>query len=345
MILLVTPGDPSGIGPEITLSALSKARLSKNTRVVCVGAAEPLERLGAKLRQISSLEEAASGVFSRHEILVIPSPRRHRTLRPGPALEGFQAGWAIQAATQWVLAGKADAIVTGPINKLRLQRGGFPFPGHTEMLASICSQQGKPLPVTMMLANERLRVSLATTHVSIRKLPTALSRKAVQQATAHTVAALRNWWGVLKPRIAVCGLNPHAGEDGLFGNEEARVISPALKALRRRFKSRAEIIGPLPADTLFANHIGAEPGKSFDAVVCMYHDQGLIPVKLIDFYNTVNVSLGLPILRTSVDHGVAYDLVGTGRARPDSMIAALELAQSLVKKRTASKRKTKDARA
>jgi 4-hydroxythreonine-4-phosphate dehydrogenase len=255
------------------------------------------------------------------------------------ALEGFQAGWSIERATRLVLAGAAGALVTGPINKAKLNAGGYAFPGHTEMLAALCAEPAKKrLPVTMMLANDQLRVSLVTTHVALSRVSAVLRVPEIIRATTHTIESLRADHGIRRPRVAVCGLNPHAGEGGLFGNEESRVILPAIRRLRHQFAGQAEILGPLPSDTLFATHLLARGRRRFDAIVCMYHDQGLIPVKLVDFYGTVNLSLGLPIIRTSVDHGVAYDLVGTGRARPDSMVAALRMAESMARRRRREKK-------
>lgn len=334
MLLLLTPGDPAGIGPEITLLALK--RTPSKTQIVCVGAPEPFLALGAKLKLLSpstSLRRLPKKAGS--EIYFIPAPKS-----PGIspqdriAQEGYQVGWSIERAVKLLLAGSADGLVTGPINKSRLQRGGFSFPGHTEMLAALCSGRGRaPLPVTMMLANSSLRIALVTTHLAISSVSAAIDAAGIERAVKQTIDFLRFSAGIKKPRVAVCGLNPHAGEGGLFGDEEQRVIEPALQSLRRKLRGSAELLGPLPSDTLFAAHLNAPSSGRYDAIICMYHDQGLTPVKLLDFYRTVNISLGLPILRTSVDHGVAYDLVGTGRARPDSMISAIQLASQLARTR------------
>jgi 4-hydroxythreonine-4-phosphate dehydrogenase len=237
------------------------------------------------------------------------------------SLAGFQSGWSLETAARMALAGEACALVTGPISKERLQRGGYPYFGHTDFLADLCKgRSSKPIPNTMMLANDRLRVSLVTTHLALGRVPAALTRAGIRRATLQTYEALRAYWRIRRPRIAICALNPHAGENGLMGREEIELVTPEAAFLRRKLAGRAQILGPLPADTLFTQ-LGA-----YDAVVAMYHDQGLIPVKLLDFPRTVNVTLGLPIVRTSVDHGVAFDLVGKGTADPTSLESALDLA-------------------
>ncbi len=334
MVLLLTPGDPAGIGPEITLRALKKS--PKSARLICIGAPEPFIALGARLKVLepsASLRKLPKKTAS--EIYFIPAPQSAQLPASDRlAQEGYQAGWSIQCAVGLIRAGLADALVTGPINKSKLRRGGFPFPGHTEMLAALCApRKAKPLPVTMMLANSSLRVSLVTTHIAHSSVSRSLRPEGIERAILQTADFLRFSAGIKKPKVAVCALNPHAGEGGLFGTEEQEVILPAIRSLQRKLQGDVELLGPLPSDTLFAQHYNSPRLKRFDAVVCMYHDQGLIPVKLVDFYETVNISLGLPILRTSVDHGVAYDLVGKGTARPDSMISAIQLALKLARTR------------
>jgi 4-hydroxythreonine-4-phosphate dehydrogenase len=246
-------------------------------------------------------------------------------------LAGFQAGWSIQTATDLAQKKLVSALVTGPIHKERMTAGGFSFPGHTEFLAKLCSKRGAPARVTMMLANDLLRVSLVTTHLAVGRAPKKITAQAIRLATLNTYQSLRDWWGIRKPKIAIAALNPHAGEGGLFGHEEKTIIAPAVRTLARSLRGKAELIGPLPADTLFAKHILAPQSRRYDAVICMYHDQGLIPVKLLDFPHTVNITLGLPIIRTSVDHGVGFDIAGKGVADPTSMDAALHLAARLVR--------------
>ncbi|MGK5088459.1 4-hydroxythreonine-4-phosphate dehydrogenase PdxA [Bdellovibrionota bacterium FG-2] len=322
LTLVITPGDPSGIGPELVACIFeNRRRLPRGVRLFCVGAIEPFLKLGAKIFPISSAADLNSPLFlgqrSASVIPIIPTPLPARGLHA----EGFQAGWSIERATRLVLDGSADALVTGPIHKARFQAGGFAFPGHTEFLESLCHARG----VTMMLANDQLRVSLVTTHLALNQVSRTLTKKLIQDTILRTANFLSRELRILKPKIAVAALNPHAGEGGVFGDEEQRLIIPALSGLKGR--TPASLTGPLPADTLFA--LNAASKNRFDAVICMYHDQGLIPVKLLDFKNTVNITLGLPIIRTSVDHGVGFDIVGRGSADPSSLLAAIKLAVAL----------------
>ncbi len=258
-------------------------------------------------------------------VWLLPAPTRSKRFLPG-----FQSGWAIEKAARLILAGRAEALVTGPISKERLQRGGYKYVGHTDFLADLCQVDEK---FTMMLANDLLRISLVTTHLALKDVPKALTRERLRRAVVQTAEHLRDWWGIAKPRIAVAALNPHAGEAGILGKEEIRVIEPELRALRAAARGRYVIDGPLPSDTLFAMQLLAPKPERYDAVVCMYHDQGLIPVKLLDFKGTVNVTLGLPLVRTSVDHGVAFDIAGKGLADPTSFVAAVDLAIRIRKRK------------
>ena len=349
-ILAVTPGDPEGIGPEIVWKAIRKDIARKlGVRILCVGARKPFERLKAPIDAMDACDfsDPRKGTSnSRVWLYAAPDQPEKR----GAHLGGYQSGWAIREATHMVKEGIAAAIVTGPISKDHLQQGGFPYPGHTEFLAALCATPETTAPkVTMMLANEQLRISLVTTHIALRDVPKAVTAEQIRRAVTHTVDSLHDWWGIRNPHIAVAALNPHAGEAGLFGNEEQKTIEPALDKLRAEFGSTCKITGPLPADTLFANHIlavqertrakrGPSSGRvAYDAVICMYHDQGLIPVKLLDFQKTVNVTLGLPIVRTSVDHGVAFDIAGAGIADPSSLESALRLAAEIVLKKRRKK--------
>ena len=330
MLLAVTPGDPDGIGPEVVAKTLLLQRklFPRDLNILGIGAAGPFRKLGVPLVELSDFNSLSHLPRTRPgELLFISAPEGpQRPNGGGPkksfSLQGFQSGWAIERATRLALSGKVDAIVTGPISKSRLQAGGYFFPGHTEMLASLCRKK----KVTMMLANEHLRVALVTTHVSLNRLSKEIRSSEISRAIEHTIRALREWWGIGRPRLAVCALNPHAGEGGAFGNEEIRVISPTLRRLQKRYAGAATIDGPLPADTLFAKNALSSQKDRYDAIISMYHDQGLIPVKLLDFAGTVNVTLGLPIVRTSVDHGVAFDIAGTGKADPTSFQSALRLA-------------------
>ncbi len=329
-IFAVTPGDPDGIGAEIVWKAIQTQKYSDSgIALLCIGARAPFDRLGAQIIELSPMDlklgKLTPPKTSTPTVWLLAAPTR--APKKTQFLPGFQSGWSIEQATHLVLKGLCAAIVTGPISKERLQKGGYPFPGHTEMLAHLCRRGKKAAPpVTMMLANDQLRVTLVTVHTPLKKVPGELTRTELRRCVSQTADHLRRWWGIARPRIAVTGLNPHAGEGGVLGREEIQIIEPELKALRRKWKDTVTLIGPLPADTLFAKHILAPASDRYDAVVCMYHDQGLIPVKLLDFPRTVNVTLGLPIVRTSVDHGVGFDIAGQGKADPSSFQAAVALA-------------------
>lgn len=230
---------------------------------------------------------------------------------------GRVAGQAIEQAARLALAHQVDAIVTGPVHKQALHRAGYRYPGVTEFLAHLAGDA----PVAMMLATGTLRVVLVTTHLALRDVPAALTAERVVEAGRITTDALRCWWGIAEPRLAVCALNPHAGEGGLFGDEDDRVLRPAARTLGAA--------GPLPADTVFVKALRGE----FDAVLAPYHDVGMTAVKVAGFGKGVNVTLGLPFIRTAPDHGTAFDIVGTGKADPSSMRAALELAAQLAGRR------------
>jgi len=230
---------------------------------------------------------------------------------------GRVSGAAIEEAARLALAGEVDAIVTGPVHKHALHAAGYRYPGVTEFLAHLASD----VPVAMMLATDKLRVVLVTTHLPLRDVAATLTADRIVQAGRITADALRRWWGIAAPRLAVCALNPHAGEGGLFGDEDDRVLRPAAATLGAA--------GPLPADTVFVKALRGE----FDAVLAPYHDVGMTAVKVAGFGRGVNVTLGLPFIRTAPDHGTALDIVGTGKADAGSMRAALELAVRLASRR------------
>jgi 4-hydroxythreonine-4-phosphate dehydrogenase len=323
-VIVLTPGDPEGIGPEITWKILQeRSKNQSKVAILCVGAKEPFLRLKAPLVEWDPAQKLSSPSSKEPFVWIYSAPEKAPS---GKFLPGFQSGWAIEKATDLVLTKKAAALVTGPISKDRLQKGGYLYPGHTEFLAQLC---GVP-EVTMMLANSTLRVTLVTTHVGIKEVSSHLSREKIRRAVEQTVVALQRDWKITHPKIAVCALNPHAGESGLFGREEIEIIEPELQSLRLESAGQYTVEGPFPADTFFALHLLTSAPQRHDAVVCMYHDQGLIPVKLLDFHNTVNVTLGLPMIRTSVDHGVGFDIVGKGIANPASLRAAIELATSFI---------------
>jgi 4-hydroxythreonine-4-phosphate dehydrogenase len=325
-ILGITMGDPAGVGPEIIVKALSLARPWEICRPVVVGDPGIMERaravLGAAapIRAVSQLPQ--EGCWPR-EIRVLPST--------GESLAGISWGELdprcgraqvdfIRRAVALAMEGKIHAVVTAPIHKKGLRWAHVPHPGHTEMLAEWTGAA----EFAMMLAGEHLRVVPVTLHQALREAISSLTSEAIHTVIRLTHRALRDWFGFSTPRVAVAGLNPHAGDEGLFGSEEQEIIRPAVKACQAEGLG-AE--GPLPPDAVFRM---AMDGR-FDAVVAMYHDQGLIPLKLLDRDNAVNLTLGLPIIRTSVDHGTAYDIAGTGKASQGSLMAAMEMAARLAR--------------
>ena len=314
-------GDPSGIGPEIVAAALADPAVSRIARPLVLGDRAALERGIAVAGVALAVEsvpaamppaEPRPGVLYLHELSALPLD----AMQYGkPSAAGGDACFRyICEAARLCLNGTAAAMATAPINKESMNRAGHHYPGHTELLAELTGGQE---PV-MMLAGDRLRVTLVTIHEALSRVPSLVSFERVLATIRITHDSLSRWF-CKNPRLAVLALNPHCGEGGLFGDEEAAAIAPAVAAAR---KAGIDATGPLSADTLF--HFAAS--GAYDAVVCMYHDQGLIPLKLLHFDDGVNVTLGLPIIRTSVDHGTAYDLAGTGRASTASMKAALFMA-------------------
>jgi 4-hydroxythreonine-4-phosphate dehydrogenase len=301
--LAVTLGDPRGIGPEIVAAALAQPL---DAAITLVGAEDQIAGMPAGAR----LSVGTWGLGSGER-----ADDRTRTIRAGRI-----AGHAVEAAVKLALAGEVDAIVTGPAHKHALHLAGFPYPGHTEWLAKLAGD----VDVAMMLASPELRVVLVTTHVPFRDVPALLTVDRVTRIGRITARALHDWFGLEAPRLAVCAVNPHAGESGLFGDEEERVLRPAAELLGAA--------GPLPADTVFVRALRGE----FDAVLAPYHDVGMTAIKIAAFGRAVNVTLGLPFPRTSPDHGTALDIAGTGRADPASMRAALELAVGLGARRSAT---------
>ena len=286
--LAVTLGDPRGIGPEVVAKALA------------------LGPLDAEITIVGSGERGAGPS-------VASEGTAPRSLLPQEA--GRIAGEAVEQAVRLALAGEVDAIVTGPVHKHALHLAGFRYPGLTELLSHLAGD----VDVAMMLAAGALRVVLVTTHIPLKDVPTAVTTARVVACGRIAERALREWWGISAPRLALCALNPHAGESGLFGDEDERVLAPAAKALGAA--------GPLPADTVFVRALKGE----FDAVLTPYHDVGMTAVKVAGFGRGVNVTLGLPFPRVAPDHGTALDIAGQGIADPGSMRAALELAAQLAR--------------
>lgn len=321
--LALTLGEPAGIGPDITIAAWLRRDELKLPPFYLLGDEQCIARraqaLGVDVKIAAVTGEQAEAAFA--DALPIVATGEVATAAPGhPDQSSAPAALAsIRQAVADVVAGRAAAIVTNPIAKSVLYRAGFRHPGHTEFLAELAAGAGRvPQPV-MMLWSPVLAVVPVTIHVSLREALAQLSTELIV-STVHIVeAALKAQFGLARPRIAVSGLNPHAGEDGSLGTEEQTIVAPAIEVLRRE---GIDVKGPLPADTMF--HEAAR--KTYDCAVCMYHDQALIPIKTLAFDNGVNVTLGLPFIRTSPDHGTAFDIAGTGRADPASLIAALRLA-------------------
>lgn len=320
-VIGITMGDPVGVGPEIVLKAFEGGFLQDICRPIVVGDAAWLaavgRQAGSRLR-LNVVSSPALGCFEPGSLDVLPAsnlipgqiPWGKPTLETGRVMIGY-----VTTAIDLCVHGEMAALVTCPINKAAMAAAGFDFPGHTELLA----QRTGTRRVVMMLAGEKLRVVLVTIHTALCRVAGMLSIENILETITITASALKNRFGFVAPRLAVAALNPHAGEGGMFGDEEARLIQPAIeKAVAAGF----DVSGPFAPDTVFYH---AAQGR-FDAVVCMYHDQGLIPFKLLHFKDGVNTTLGLPIIRTSVDHGTAYDIAGTGRADADSLKAAIKMA-------------------
>lgn len=322
--LALTMGEPAGIGGEIALQAWRQRREAGLEPFFLLDDPERLRRLAAALdwavpvRPIDHPAEAA-GVFAKALPvlpLAVPVEAPPGRLDPANAEAVLQA---IRRAVALTLAGEAAAVVTNPIHKQVLMDAGFSHPGHTEFLAELAPGGATPV---MMLACPQLRVVPVTVHLPLAEVPRRLTTALIVESGEITAAALRRYFGIAQPRLALAGLNPHAGEGGKLGREEAEVVAPAVERLRA---AGIAVAGPLPADSLF--HAAAR--AHYDAALCMYHDQALIPIKTLDFEGGVNVTLGLPFIRTSPDHGTALDIAGQGKASPRSLIAALRLAAGM----------------
>ncbi len=327
--LALTMGDPAGVGGEIALMAWLRRELLPPFFMIDdpdrLRRLEASGKLGVPVEEIAAPEVAAS-VFPR-ALPVLPLGKRVPASpgRSDPAHAGAVVA-AIDRAVALVQAKRAGAVVTNPIHKAALYQAGFPDPGHTEYLARKAGIATAPI---MMLAIPGLRVVPVTIHVALAEAIRLLSTDRILHAARVTAAALRNDFGITRPRLAIAGLNPHAGEEGHLGREDIEIVAPAVATLSREGIAAS---GPLPPDTMFA--AGARSG--YDAAICMYHDQALIPLKTLDFERGVNATLGLPFVRTSPDHGTAFDLAGTFLASPESLIAALEMAAQMAANRAAA---------
>ena len=318
----ITMGCPVGIGPEIICRLLSRDDISGPGRFVVIGDIDVLRQAAALLQlRLTCVPWQPGQSISKGTLPIFqvgslgPSPLRwgQPDARTGKAM-----GQYIEAAVQLIEAHHCSALTTCPISKKWLQQGGYSFPGHTEMLAALT----KTAKVRMMMAGSRLKVVLVTIHEPLSRVSSLLSRREIVDCIKTTREALERDFAISRPRIAVAGLNPHGGEDSLFGDEEVRIIGPAIE----ESSIQGDVSGPWPPDTIFYKAANGQ----FDAIIAMYHDQGLIPFKLLHFHDGVNVTLGLPLVRTSVDHGTAYDIAGRNMADPSSLKAALTLAQSIV---------------
>jgi len=328
--LAVTMGEPAGIGGEITL----KAWLDRGGGIPPFYLIDDIDRIAAlarrlgwpvPVRPVSAPEEALAVFREALPIAPIGTTVRASPAHPDPSDAPAILG-AIETGVRHVLSGRAAALVTNPIHKDSLYRAGFRHPGHTEHLAALAGVTEAPV---MMLACPALRVVPVTVHLALRQAIQKLCTSAIVHAGRVTEAALRRDFGVAAPTLAIAGLNPHAGEAGGLGREEIEIIEPAIAELRA---GGVNTRGPLAADTMFH----AEARRSYDAALCMYHDQALIPIKTIDFHGGVNVTLGLPFVRTSPDHGTAFAIAGRGVARAESLIAALRLGAEMAARRAAA---------
>ncbi|NJO34901.1 MAG: 4-hydroxythreonine-4-phosphate dehydrogenase PdxA [Rhodospirillales bacterium] len=329
--LAVTMGDANGIGPDVTLMSWHARKRHELPVFAVYGCSEALRNradtlgLDIPIASITSLSEAPNLFGGALPVRALGAP--------GVTEADSAVVASIEAATDAVLTGEALALVTNPIAKKSLRKIPLEYPGHTVFLGLLASRhyQGRRFHPTMMLVADELKVVPATVHIPVSAVAGTLTGTLIVDTVRTTAAALTEDFGILNPRIAVAGLNPHAGEGGLIGSEEVEIIEPAIAEL---VADGLAISGPHSADTLFH----AEARGTYDAVVAMYHDQALIPLKTLAFDRGVNVTLGLPFVRTSPDHGTAYGLAGTGQARPDSFVAALQLAARLGKRRMAARK-------
>ncbi|ANL46179.1 4-hydroxythreonine-4-phosphate dehydrogenase 1 [Rhizobium phaseoli] len=326
--LALSQGDPAGIGPDITLMAWLRRRELGLPPFLLIGDPAVLAlrarqlNLAVSIREIDKADEA-TGIFADAlPVMNVPAGIEVVAGEPHAATaKGTIA--AIEKAVSLVIGGEALAVVTNPIAKAVLYEAGFRFPGHTEFLADLAARAtGRPVTPVMMLSGPKLRAIPVTIHIPLREVPQALTEELVIETCRIAHEDLRQRFGVDAPRLAVAGLNPHAGETGTIGREDEDVIRPAIERLR---DEGIDAIGPLPADTMFHDEARAR----YDVAICMYHDQALIPAKALGFDDSVNVTLGLPFVRTSPDHGTAFGIAGKGLARDQSLVAALKLAAQL----------------
>jgi 4-hydroxythreonine-4-phosphate dehydrogenase len=324
--LAISMGEPAGVGPDIVLGLYARRRELGLSPFCLFGNTDFLraraERLGLRIEMIEvAVADAAPAFADSLPIVPIEGLVSDNPGHASPLSANAVIG-SIAAAVDATLTGTCRALVTAPIHKAALYHSGFKHPGHTEFLAELCARGGKPPLPVMMLAHGGLRTVPVTIHVPIKDVPSLLTRDLIVETVRVVAHDLKQRFGIAEPQIAVAGLNPHAGEGGAIGREDLEIVAPAVAQLQ--FEGIA-VEGPLPADTLFYPTHWAR----YDAVVAMYHDQALIPIKTVAFEDAVNVTLGLPIVRTSPDHGTAFDLAGTGRASPKSFLAAISMADGM----------------
>ncbi|PWC16912.1 4-phospho-D-threonate 3-dehydrogenase [Brenneria corticis] len=321
--IAVTMGDPAGIGPEIIINALSDGELSGAPAVVvgCLQTLRRIQALGVTANvELNPIQRVSQARFAPGVINVIDEPlEQPEALVPGKvqAQAGDLAYRCIKRATELAMAKEVHAIATAPLNKEALHSAGHIYPGHTELLAKLTHSRD----YAMVLYTDKLKVIHVSTHIALRKFLDTLSRERVETVIAMADTFLKRV-GFTHPRIAVAGVNPHAGENGLFGDEEINIVGPAVEAMKAK---GIEVFGPCPPDTVY---LQAYEGQ-YDMVVAMYHDQGHIPLKLLGFYDGVNITAGLPFIRTSADHGTAFDIAWTGKAKSESMAISIRLAMQL----------------
>jgi 4-hydroxythreonine-4-phosphate dehydrogenase len=329
--LVLTPGEPGGVGPEIAAMAWSCLREDSAVCFAYMGDAMLMGKranaigLSVPISIISSLDEAPAAFRTSLPVLHRPLTAPVQT----GAFSSATASWvtdAIVAAVELCIAGSAAGMVTCPIQKESLYAAGFKHQGHTDFLAHLAQARGLTATEVMMLVGGGVRAVPLTIHIPLKDVPGVLSQELIVTQARVVHDALRRDFGIESPRLAFTGLNPHAGENGTIGSEEKQTIIPALERLKIE---GLNVIGPLPADTAFLSEVR----DTYDAILCMYHDQALIPVKTLDMHGGVNVTLGLPFIRTSPDHGTALSLAGTGKAKPDSLIAAIRLAADMASRR------------
>jgi 4-hydroxythreonine-4-phosphate dehydrogenase len=329
--LAVSLGDPAGVGPELIAEAWVRCEAERLPPFFVCGGAGVLRAAAARRGldvEVATIDDPSeAGARFAGALCVLGD--QDGSYDPGhPSEDGARLARAsLEAAAALVVAGKATALVTGPVSKAELAKIGFAFPGQTEFVAAACGAPAED--AVMMLAGPQLRTVPMTVHCALAEVPGLLSVELIRRRAAIVARALKQDFGIDAPRVAICGLNPHAGENGRMGREEIEIIAPAIAALRAE---GIDATGPHPADTLFAPHLRG----SYDVAIAMYHDQALVPLKALDFDHGVNVTLGLPVVRTSPDHGTAFGIAGQGRARADAMIAAIRMAGEIAARRASA---------